>query len=208
MVRDPGRPQVVRADRRRRRARAHADGDRPAVPGGRPSEQREALLEVKEALEAQAPKGAAPDPFERSRSSTESERGKAGDRERSAHRPSAEPRDGGEPDRRRRHERGTAPPPRRSRRGSASTRRPGSRAQQAAELLAEHGPNALPAEQPVPGWRRFLGQYRSYMQIILVGAAIVSLAIKEWSTGVAAGPDHRAQRGRRACARRARPRAR
>ncbi len=54
----------------------------------------------------------------------------------------------------------------------------------AAELLAGHGPNALPAEQPPPGWRRFLAQYGSYMQMILVGAAIVSLAIKEWSTGV------------------------
>src|SRR5262249_60794895 len=31
---------------------------------------------------------------------------------------------------------------------------------------------------------RFLAQYRSYMQIILLAAAIVSLAIKEWSTGV------------------------
>jgi Ca2+-transporting ATPase len=54
---------------------------------------------------------------------------------------------------------------------------------QAAELLARNGPNALPAEAQVPGWRRFLGQYRTYMQLILVGAAIVSLAIKEWSTG-------------------------
>jgi P-type Ca2+ transporter type 2C len=36
----------------------------------------------------------------------------------------------------------------------------------------------------VPGWRRFLGQYRSYMQIILVAAAVVSLLINEWSTGV------------------------
>ena len=54
----------------------------------------------------------------------------------------------------------------------------------AAELLERHGPNALPAEQTVPGWRRFLEQYRSYMQIILLAAAIVSLAIKEWSTGV------------------------
>ena len=56
--------------------------------------------------------------------------------------------------------------------------------QKAAEMLAQHGPNALPAEAAVPGWRRFLEQYRSYMQIILVAAAIVSLAIKEWSTGV------------------------
>jgi hypothetical protein len=29
-----------------------------------------------------------------------------------------------------------------------------------------------------------LDQYRSYMQLILVGAAVVSLVIKEWSTGV------------------------
>jgi Ca2+-transporting ATPase len=53
-----------------------------------------------------------------------------------------------------------------------------------AELLAQHGPNALPVEKPMPGWRRFVQQYRTYMQLILLGAAIVSLAIKEWSTGV------------------------
>jgi len=56
--------------------------------------------------------------------------------------------------------------------------------QRGAELLSQNGPNALPAEQAVPTWKRFVGQYRSYMQLILVGAAIVSLAIKEWSTGV------------------------
>jgi P-type Ca2+ transporter type 2C len=54
----------------------------------------------------------------------------------------------------------------------------------AAELLQQHGPNSLPAEATVASWRRFLDQYRSYMQIILLAAAIVSLAIKEWSTGV------------------------
>jgi P-type Ca2+ transporter type 2C len=54
----------------------------------------------------------------------------------------------------------------------------------AAELLAANGPNALPEEKPKPGWRRFLEEYRSYMQIILVAAAVVSLAIKEWSTAV------------------------
>jgi Ca2+-transporting ATPase len=57
-------------------------------------------------------------------------------------------------------------------------------AEQAAALLEQHGPNALPVEQAVPAWKRFVGQYRSYMQLILMGAAIVSLAIKEWSTGV------------------------
>ena len=54
----------------------------------------------------------------------------------------------------------------------------------AAELLSANGPNALPEEKPKPGWRRFVAEYRSYMQIILVAAAVVSLVIKEWSTGV------------------------
>jgi P-type Ca2+ transporter type 2C len=57
-------------------------------------------------------------------------------------------------------------------------------AARAAELLSANGPNALPEEKPKPGWRRFLEEYRSYMQIILVAAAVVSLAIKEWSTAV------------------------
>jgi Ca2+-transporting ATPase len=54
----------------------------------------------------------------------------------------------------------------------------------AADLLRDNGPNSLPEEKPEPGWRRFLGQYRSYMQIILIAAALVSLLISEWSTGV------------------------
>ena len=53
----------------------------------------------------------------------------------------------------------------------------------AAERLQQNGPNALPAEKTVPGWRRFLDEYRSYMQIILLIAAVVSFAIGEWSTG-------------------------
>ncbi len=57
-------------------------------------------------------------------------------------------------------------------------------AEQVTELLGRVGPNALPTEKPTPGWRRFLDEYRSYMQMILVGAAVVSLAIKEWSTAV------------------------
>src|SRR6516165_6176659 len=56
--------------------------------------------------------------------------------------------------------------------------------QRAKEILAANGPNALPEEKPPPGWRRFIDQYRSYMQIILLAAAVVSLAIKEWSTAV------------------------
>jgi P-type Ca2+ transporter type 2C len=57
-------------------------------------------------------------------------------------------------------------------------------AAKAAELLASHGPNALPVEQAKPALRRFLDQYTSYMQIILVGASIVSLVIQQWSTAV------------------------
>src|SRR3984885_10358034 len=57
-------------------------------------------------------------------------------------------------------------------------------AARAGDLLRGNGPNALPEEKAKPGWRRFLEQYRSYMQIILVAAALVSLLISEWSTGV------------------------
>src|SRR3954470_24009102 len=54
----------------------------------------------------------------------------------------------------------------------------------AAERLRANGPNALPEERSKPGWLRFLEQYRSYMQIILVAAAIVSAVIQEWGTAV------------------------
>ena len=53
----------------------------------------------------------------------------------------------------------------------------------AAERIRQNGPNALPAEKTVAGWRRFVDQYRSYMQIILLVAAVVSFAIGQWSTG-------------------------
>ena len=56
--------------------------------------------------------------------------------------------------------------------------------ERAAELLVKDGPNALPEEPPEPAWRRFLSQYRAYMQIILTAAAVVSLVIGEWGTGV------------------------
>jgi len=55
----------------------------------------------------------------------------------------------------------------------------------AAELLKQNGPNALPAEKAAPGWTRFLAQYKSYMQIILVAAAIASIIIGEVRTGLA-----------------------
>ena len=109
VVRDPGRPQMVRADRRGGRARAHADGHRPALPAVS-KRQREALLEVKRALEAQAPEGAAPDPFEHSSGRRESQptggTGSAARRRRSAAfrvRRGRHPTRGGERWRRQRH---------------------------------------------------------------------------------------------------------
>jgi Ca2+-transporting ATPase len=54
----------------------------------------------------------------------------------------------------------------------------------AAELLKKNGPNALPAEATTPGWKQFLAQYKSYMQIILVVAAVASVLIGEISTGI------------------------
>ena len=55
---------------------------------------------------------------------------------------------------------------------------------EAASRLATNGPNELPAEKPVPGWRQFLDQYRNYMQLILVAAATLSLVIGEVSTAL------------------------
>jgi len=57
-------------------------------------------------------------------------------------------------------------------------------AARAAELLARNGPNALPVEQPPSAIRRLLAEYTSYMQIILVAAAIVSLVIQQWATAI------------------------
>ena len=57
-------------------------------------------------------------------------------------------------------------------------------ADEAAKRLRRYGPNALPVEEPPSALSRFLAEYTSYMQLILVGAAIVSLVIKEWSTAI------------------------
>ncbi len=54
---------------------------------------------------------------------------------------------------------------------------------QAADLTKKYGPNALPAEKPEPEWRRFLNEYTSYLQIILVVAGVVSLVIGQVETG-------------------------
>ena len=54
----------------------------------------------------------------------------------------------------------------------------------AAERLRRDGANALPVEEPPSALHRFLAEYTSYMQLILVGAAVVSLVIGQWSTAI------------------------
>jgi Ca2+-transporting ATPase len=46
---------------------------------------------------------------------------------------------------------------------------------EAAQRLQQHGPNALAAKKKEPGWRAFLRQYRDFMQLILIGAAVINL---------------------------------
>ena len=50
---------------------------------------------------------------------------------------------------------------------------------------AEFGPNKLAEAETEPGWRAFLRQYRDLMQLVLLGAAVVSIvALQEVSTGL------------------------
>ena len=57
-------------------------------------------------------------------------------------------------------------------------------ASEAARRLQQYGPNALAEAKAEPVWRRFLKHYAEYMQIVLVVAAVVSLLIGEYRTGV------------------------
>jgi Ca2+-transporting ATPase len=50
---------------------------------------------------------------------------------------------------------------------------------------ARVGPNKLAEATKEPGWHAFMRQYRDLMQVVLLGAAIVSIvALQEWSTGL------------------------
>ena len=53
---------------------------------------------------------------------------------------------------------------------------------EAAARITRDGRNVLEEEKVKPAWRRFLEQYKSYMQIVLIIAAIVSLLIAEYRT--------------------------
>jgi Ca2+-transporting ATPase len=57
-------------------------------------------------------------------------------------------------------------------------------AAEAAERLQKYGPNAFAQAKKQPGYIRFLNQYRDPMQIVLLGAAIISIIINEWSTAL------------------------
>src|SRR6478735_3432683 len=50
--------------------------------------------------------------------------------------------------------------------------------------LQTYGANVLVAAIEEPAWKRFFKHYADYMQIVLVGAALVSLLIGEYSTAV------------------------
>ena len=77
----------------------------------------------------------------------------------------------------------------RARRGrraaSASTRRSGLSAAEAASRLASVGPNKFAVAEVEPRWRAFVRQYRDPMQIVLLVAGIGSLyPLKELGTGL------------------------
>ena len=62
---------------------------------------------------------------------------------------------------------------------------PGLDAAEVERRRAEVGPNKLAEAKKEPGWQAFLRQYRDLMQLVLLGAAIVSIvALQEWSTGL------------------------
>jgi Ca2+-transporting ATPase len=50
---------------------------------------------------------------------------------------------------------------------------------------ARYGPNKLAEAKKEPGWHAFLRQYKDLMQLVLVGAAVVSVAaLQEWHTAI------------------------
>ncbi|MBN1484730.1 MAG: cation-translocating P-type ATPase [Chloroflexia bacterium] len=52
--------------------------------------------------------------------------------------------------------------------------------EQAQALLAQVGPNELPQEAPTPLWKRFLDQFKSFLIIILLVAALISVGVAIW----------------------------
>ncbi len=58
-------------------------------------------------------------------------------------------------------------------------------AAEAQQRLSQYGPNELAAKKKESGWQAFLRQYQDFMQIILVGAAVINIVVTgEWSTTI------------------------
>ncbi len=58
-------------------------------------------------------------------------------------------------------------------------------AAEAQQRLQQYGPNQLAAKKKESGWQAFLRQYKDFMQIILVGAAVINIVVTgEWSTTI------------------------
>ena len=69
--------------------------------------------------------------------------------------------------------------------GWRSTPASGSTRQEVVARRDRYGANKLDEEAPEPAWKAFLRQYRDLMQLVLVGAAVVSiLALQDISTGL------------------------
>ena len=48
---------------------------------------------------------------------------------------------------------------------------------EAQQRLQQYGPNVLAAKKKEAGWQAFLRQYKDFMQILLVGVAVISLVV-------------------------------
>jgi Ca2+-transporting ATPase len=58
-------------------------------------------------------------------------------------------------------------------------------AAEAQQRLQQYGRNELAAKKKESGWQAFLRQYKDFMQIILLGAAVISVVVtKEWGTTI------------------------
>jgi P-type Ca2+ transporter type 2C len=54
-----------------------------------------------------------------------------------------------------------------------------------AARVERYGPSMLAEAKKEPGWQAFLRQYKDLMQLVLVGAAVVSVvALDEWHTAI------------------------
>src|SRR3954453_17312610 len=57
--------------------------------------------------------------------------------------------------------------------------------EEAAERLQRYGPNRFAEAKTEPRWRAFLRQYRDPMQIVLLGAGLISIyPVKQPGTGI------------------------